>query len=361
VRTAARTADANPTRAHLPRDRPAGSTVSADQASRAPVIVLAPAYSGASTLRSVLAGHPDLACTSGTGVLPLCEQAMATWRHADGRPTGTPSSLASTATRVLVSSVITSILARARKPRWCEVAAANPQAAETFLRLYPGTRFLCLHRACPGVIRAALDASPWGITDPAFAPFTIKYPASTVASLTAYWVTATGPLLAFEREYPQSCLRVRVEDLARGRQAEERITSFLGLADTVGPPILGEPQSAPPDPELAAGLPVNLIPPALLAQANDLLQQLGYPPMAASQELRPAIKEPAQSAFRIPCLRGDRHDPIVSRPPPVLQPCTHGLALNHAAVPVLTAGSSGRAGGAEHGSVRDDPDFGFAL
>jgi hypothetical protein len=256
------------------------------------VIVLAPAYSGASTLRSLLEAHPDLACSSATGLLPLCEQAMATWRNADSRPTSAPSALASTATRTLASSVIISILAREGKPRWCEVAAANPQAAGTFLRLYPGTRFLCLYRACPGVIRAALDASPWGITDSVLAPFTMMYPASTVASLTAYWVTATSPLLAFEREHPQSCLRVRYEDLAQGWQAGERITTFLGLADAAGrsaPGSRDEPQPASPSTELAAGLPVNLIPPALLAQANDLLQQLDYPPMAVRQELRPAI------------------------------------------------------------------------
>jgi hypothetical protein len=285
--TVARPGGTAPGGAHMARDR---HRASADPPSRAPVVVLAPAYSGASTLRSVLEGHPDLACTSGTGLLPLCGQAMATWRNADGRLAGPPSSLACTATRTLAASVITSILAREGKPRWCEVAAANPEAAGTFLRLYPGTRFLCLYRACPGVIRAALDASPWGITDPVFTPFTSRYPANTVASLTAYWITTTGPLLDFEREYPQSCLRVRFEDLARDQQVEHQITSFLGLAHPVGRPVLrshGEPQPGSPGMERSAGLPVNLIPPALLAQANDLLQQLDYPLMAASQELRP--------------------------------------------------------------------------
>ena len=116
----------------------------------------------------------------------------------------------------------------------------------------------------PGVIRAALDASPWGITDPVFAPFTITYPANTIASLTAYWVTATGPLLAFEREHPRSCLRVRFEDLAQGRQARERITSFLGLVGAAVRPIpgsLGEPQPRSPDTELTTDPPVDLIPP----------------------------------------------------------------------------------------------------
>ena len=282
----ARAADVTPIGSPLPRDRPAESAAPADHASRAPVIVLAPAYCGASTLRSLLEGHSDLACTSGTGLLPLCEQAMATWRNADRRPSSAPSSLASTSTRALATSLITSILAREGKRRWCEVAAVNPEAAETFLRLYPGTRFLCLYRACPGVIRAALDASPWGIADPVFAPFTSRYPVSTVASLTAYWVMHTGTLLAFEREHSQSCLRVRFEDLARDPQAGERITSFLGLTGTHGRAIPGghsELEPASPDTGPAPGPPDHLMPPALRAQANDLLRQLDYPVMAADQ------------------------------------------------------------------------------
>lgn len=252
----------------------------------APVIVLAPAYHGASTLRSLLEGHPDLAYTSGTGLLPLCEQAMATWRIADRHPSGPPSALASTTTRALATSLITSILAREGKRRWCEVAAANPEAAETFLHLYPGTRFLCLYRAYPGVIRAALDASPWGITDPVFAPFTGRYPASTVASLTAYWVMHTSALLAFEREHSRSCLRVRFEDLAGDPRAGERITSFLGLTGRHGRAAPGGhngPEPASPDTELAPVPPDHLMPPALRAQADDLLRHLDYPVMEAGQ------------------------------------------------------------------------------
>jgi hypothetical protein len=249
------------------------------------VIVLAPLYSGASTLRSLLEGHPDLACTTGTGVLPLCEQAMLAWGNADGRPGLPPSSLARTTTRALMASVITSILIREGKPRWCEVAAANPEAAGAFLQLYPGTRFLCLYRACPGFIRAALDASPWGLTDPVFAPFTRAYPAST-ASLTACWVTQASGLLAFEQAHPGECLRVRYEDLTGDQpEAAQRVTSFLGLTSSPGRSLHGGPSE--PEPEISrtgpvAGPPAGLIPPALCAQANNLLQQLDYPPMATA-------------------------------------------------------------------------------
>lgn len=283
--TMAHTAGPTPIGARPPRDRLAGAA--ADRPSSAPVIVLASPYFGADPIRAVLEGRPELACTAGTGLLPLSEQALATWRNADGRLTGTPSSLAVTSTRALATSVIVSILAREGKPRWCEVATAGPPAAEAFLRLYPQTQFLCLYRSCPGVIRAVLDASPWGITDPLFASLASRFPGNTVASLTAYWVTVTAPLLGFEREHPRSCLRVRFEDLGQDRQAEGRIASFLGLGEAVGRPVPGlhdEPGPASVGRELAADVPGDLVPPGLLEQANDLLGQLDYPPMGASQE-----------------------------------------------------------------------------
>jgi Sulfotransferase family len=281
VRTAARTAGASE-----PRDRPAQSADPADRPSTAPVIVLAPVYSGAGTLRSLLAGHPDLACTAGTGLLPLCEQAMLTWGNADGRPGRPPSSLARTTTRALVASVITSILIREGKPRWCEVAAVNPEAAEAFRQLYPGTKFLCLYRSCPGFIRAALDVSPWGLADPMFAPFTRVYPGSTAAGLTACWVAQASTLLAFEQAHPGDCLRVRYEDLTGDQSAAAaRVTSFLGLTSPGGWSVHGGPNEPPPaisDVGPPASLPDGLIPPALRTQADDLLQQLNYPPMTAA-------------------------------------------------------------------------------
>jgi hypothetical protein len=253
----------------------------AGPAASGPVIVLSSAYFGAGWLRLLLDGHPDLACTSGTGILPLCEQAMAAWRSADGQAARSPSPLAVTATRALASSIITAVLAREGKRRWCEIATANAGAAETFLRLYPQTKFVCLYRACPEVIRAILDASPWGIADAAFAPFTKAYPASTTAALTAYWLARTQTLLTFERAHPQACLRVRFEDLAANRhKTAGRMTSFLGITcldhqtmpaiDNQNPPEPGTPFPAPE-------FPADLIPPMMLAHANDLLQQLGYP------------------------------------------------------------------------------------
>jgi hypothetical protein len=231
----------------------------------APVIVLTSACSGADSLLSLLERHPELSCTSGTGILPLSALAAAT--------------------RALASSIITSVLAREGKRRWCEAATAPPRTAETFLQLYPQTSVLCLHRACPDVVHAILQVSPWGIAGPAFAPFISAHPASTVAALTSYWAGQTAELLAFERAHPEACLRVRYEDLAAAPDdTRGKIALFAGLGDT------GYPKAPPAEHATAAAaesghptprvpFPADQIPPALLTRANGLLQQLDYPPL----------------------------------------------------------------------------------
>ena len=264
------------------RGRPAPAAGSVDLAGPAPAVVLATRYSGAERLRALLDGHPGVACTSGTGILPLCEQAAAVWRSADGRPEGgPPSRLAVASTRVLIDAIITSVLTRAGKRRWCEFCYAMPEAAAAFAQLYPSTRFVCLYRSCREVIRAALDAGPWGLADPALVPFTRAHPASTAAALAAYWIAHTRSLLAFEAAHPHAVLRVRSEDLAAGgQQAARAVMSFLGAPGCDGDLALtrdshGQPDSAVPP--ARTDLPADLIPPAVLAQANALLRQLDYP------------------------------------------------------------------------------------
>jgi Sulfotransferase family len=260
-----------------------GRALPGDPFGGAPVIVLACAHSGADRLRSLLETHPDLACTSGTGLLRLCEQAVAAWRKADGRAAGPPSGPAVTATRALAASFITCVLRPEGKRRWCEVAVPDAEAAETFLRLYPGARIICLHRACAGVVLAALNAGSRRLAHAVAEPFTEACPGSSVAALTSDWVARTGSLLAFERAHPKSCLRVRFEDLtAAPRQTAERITSFLGIVGFECPPAPAEETPLRSDsigPE--TGVPVDLIPPASLARADDLLRQVGYPPLTA--------------------------------------------------------------------------------
>jgi Sulfotransferase family len=251
-----------------------------------PVIVLTYAGSGSDTLQSLLSAIPGLACTSGTGVLPLVEQAAAAWRQVEGRASQQLSPLAAASIRAMVSSLTTVVLAREGKRRWCELARAQPSAADTFVRLFPGTRVLCLHRACPDVVYETLHASDWGLAGPAFAPFTSAHPASTVAALAAFWATHTEQLIAFEDSHPAVCRRVRYEDLvAEPDQAADSIQAFLsGGPEPAAPGApAGRQGSAPAGspPAAAAPLPADQIPPLLLTWVDKLMADLGYPQLRA--------------------------------------------------------------------------------
>lgn len=251
---------------------------------RAPVIVLAYPDSGAQRLLSMLSASGELACTLGTGVLPLCDQAAQVWRRVEtgNGQVGTMSALAAKTIRASIAPLVMHILAGSGAQRWCEVAVPAQTAAETFLRLFPGTRFVCLHREVSQVIRAAIAHSPWGLAGPVYRPFVAAQPGSMVAAMAAYWIAHTEALLAFERDHPKACLRVRFEDLPDTPGEPPAVLSFfLGLAATVyHHPLEGYGDSDPvsdEDTSSSAPLPLDQIPPPLLAQVNALLGQLGYP------------------------------------------------------------------------------------
>jgi protein-tyrosine sulfotransferase len=253
----------------------------------APVIVLTYPYGGAARLRALLRWHPDLAWTSGTGILPLCEHAATAWHAVDGRigQVGTPlPPLAIASIRTLATTLITSLLAQQGKRRWCEIAAAPPTAAETFLQLFPGARIVCLHRTCSEVGYAALHASSgWGVSGSVFAPFTAAYPASTAAALAAYWAANTARLLAFEQAHPEQCYRLRYEDLAAGPPAD--LLDFLNLeipelnAQTWAD---GEATAAPSAGTPMPEMPTDEFPRPLLAEVHEMTNRLGYPAVSGS-------------------------------------------------------------------------------
>jgi hypothetical protein len=252
-----------------------------------PVIVLAYAYSGAAPIQRLLSGSAVLACTSGTGLLPLCDQAAAAWRRVDNRA-GPLSSLAASSIRALAGGMISVLLAEAGKPRWCEISSSPPATAETFLQLYPGTRFVCLHRSCPDVIRAGIEANPWGLTGTGFAPFAVAYPGSSAAAIAAYWADRTEPLLRFQQAHPAACRTVRYDDLAGYPERQARdIAAFLDLdaaPSPTGPDVTLTREEAPPaaaDGGALAGaeLPAGHLPPPLLDRVNDLQARLGFPPI----------------------------------------------------------------------------------
>lgn len=243
-----------------------------------PVVVLTYAHSGAELLGELLSASPSLACTSGTGVLPLCHAALATWRAVEGRDAG-PSALAVRSVRALAAMMVTVIQVGSGASRWCETAVAAPEVAETFLQVFPSAAFVCLHRGLPGVIAEGLRAYPWGLGGSPFWPFAGPHPGNSVATIAAYWTACTEPLLDFEDRHPERSVRVRYEDLAGGTdQVAGAVYEFLGLdACVLSAPRA--PRAAPAgkraDPEPAAQL--SRLAGGLRAKIGELHGRLAYP------------------------------------------------------------------------------------
>ncbi len=265
-------------------NRPATAAQSAQAAA---VIVMAYTGSGADRLWSAMSACPGLACTGGTGILPLCHTAVTTWQTVDGHDGQGISQLGAASARALSTGLVTAILARDGGRRWCEFSTAPPAAAQTFARLYPQTRFLIVHRRADTTVRTILGASRWGLAGPEFAPFVAAHPTSSLAALASYWITRTTQQLDFEQAHHQSCLRVRIEDLtANSAQTLQAISDFLSLDEAGTSPWLIQEKhgSWPADPDSpATGIPLNLIPAPLLPQLNDLHQALGYLPITDAE------------------------------------------------------------------------------
>jgi hypothetical protein len=247
-----------------------------------PIILLSYGYSGGPRVQEALAADTSLACTSGTGVIPLCEGAAETWRRVEGHSGQAMSALAVSTIRGLITAQVTTILAGAGKARWCELATASPAVAGPFLQVFPHTAFVCVHRNCLDVIRAGVQASPWGLQGQGLASYLLPYPGNSVAALAAYWATCTEELLTFEAANSGITSRVRYEDVAADPDgALAGVRAGLGLGDgraarTVVEQFGAPDQPAQPPPEV----PVTLIPRPLCQRISRLHSELGYPPLA---------------------------------------------------------------------------------
>jgi len=250
-----------------------------------PVILLSYAHSGARRVQELLAEGTGLACTAGTGIIPLCAAAAETWQRVEGHDGQTMSRLAAASVRGLITAQVTAILAGTGRTRWCELATGDPGAAQPFLRVFPHAAVVCVHRGCLDTIRAGLAASPWGLQGPRLGSYLLSHHGNSVAALAAYWANATEELLAFEDANPQTTRRVRYDD-ATGDPGEAvaALRAWLRLDSGPGATFPGQLQPAEPDRMAFASsepeVPVEMIPPPLRQRVSHLHDRLGYPPLA---------------------------------------------------------------------------------
>lgn len=248
-----------------------------------PIIVLSYAYSGADRVQDALAAGTGLACTAGTGIIPQCAAVAETWLRLEAQDGRAMSRLAAVNIRHLVAAQVTAILAGTGKGRWCELSTAAPGSAEPFRQVFPGARFVCVHRSCPDVVRAGVQANPWGLQGQGLLPYLLSYPGNNVAALAAYWATSAEQLLAFEEASRDVAHRVRYEDVTVGSgKALATIRAALRLESSpeddarTSPRNQAGPEATPPGPE--AKVPAEMIPEPLRHRIARLHAQLGYPP-----------------------------------------------------------------------------------
>jgi hypothetical protein len=269
-----------------PSERPVPQAGQLSQApASSPIVVLTYSFSGWRRLQVALERVPELTCTVGTGILGMCDMAARAWANVEESDGEHMSSLAARSIRAMAISMMTVVVTGSSGARrWCEIATAEPAAAETFLRIIPGTQFLCLHRSCPDVVRAALSSSPWGIIGGQFIPYLQAHPANTTAAIMAWWADSAGQLLDFESRHPETAQRIRYEDLATDPAAtSQAISDFTGTTPASPVHQLAEdeqPGSGASGPDLAGldtRLPVTMLPPQLIQRINHLHERLNYP------------------------------------------------------------------------------------
>lgn len=247
------------------------------------MLVLTYGFAGGRRLQGLLSRDPDLACTARTGILAAVGQAADAWQYAEDRASDRLSALATASVRALANAMLTVLTTRIGRRRWCETASVDPIAATAFLQAFPDTKIICLHRTCPDVVYALLNASPWGLSGPGFAAYLASHPASNAAALCAWWADQAGPLLDLEAACPRACLRVRYEDLIADQDKSfAAICEFTGLSpqsgDAAPEPGADRPVVTGPEaPGCGKNFPVGQIPPLLTDRVNALLARLDYP------------------------------------------------------------------------------------
>src|SRR5215469_8130534 len=96
-----------------PRSRPVPEATGGGPASAAgPVIVLTYSFAGGRRLQAMLEREPSLACTTGMGILGMCDAAARAWRNTEDSDGERMSSLAVNSIRSMVSGMLTVLMAR---------------------------------------------------------------------------------------------------------------------------------------------------------------------------------------------------------------------------------------------------------
>lgn len=159
--------------------------------------------------------------------------------------------------------------------------------------LFPEVRMVLVFRHVMDTIASGIEASPWGFRAYGYAPYVQTSPGNSVAALASYWLDHVSRALAWEKEHPETCFRLRYEDLVlEPTSVVTDMQRFLGIPEDLAVLTNAFDRDPPRGPgdykvEHTGGVhsrsighgkrvPVGMLPPRLLAALNDQLEALGY-------------------------------------------------------------------------------------
>ncbi|HLW95802.1 MAG TPA: sulfotransferase [Solirubrobacteraceae bacterium] len=297
-------------------------------------VIVGAARSGTTLLRSLLDSHPDIGCPAEAGLPALLSHARRVWATvcASGDPSiidpqrapqvDTPAPViqlppyAEREIRRVALAVMKSYCQDGEKRIYCDKSLDNGQHLPMIFHVFPGARCIIIVRHVMDTIASGIEASPWGFDAYGYAPFVYASPENTVMALARYWEMQVSLALAWQESNPNTCFRLRYEDLVR--HPETTLTEVFRFVD-VAPDMsvlaraFGRfnPASGPGDYKLAftgeittasigrgKQVPVAMVPLPLRERLNELLAQLGYSPLTDAWNAEPHAHRSASTEVR---------------------------------------------------------------
>jgi protein-tyrosine sulfotransferase len=272
-----------------------------------PVFIVCTARSGSTLLRYLLDAHPDIACPPETKI-PFTAQMLMNV-HADltgntvtelkvkkhGPQGPAPESLA--LAREVIGGMITEYLASRGKSVWCDKSLETVLALDVIRRLFPGARFICLHRHAMDVVASLHESCTWGYGYFTVQPYIARHYNNVPLAFAEYWMDREARMAGLEDSSART-LAVHYERLVRDPETvvtdilrfldlpredklvRRMVESALGAADDSGAGDWKIPFTTAVDQrsvERGRAIPVELIGGAPRATMNKLLARMRYP------------------------------------------------------------------------------------
>jgi hypothetical protein len=274
-----------------------------------PIFIFSCARAGSTLMRYIVDTHPEICSPAEMQLGELCEKLYLTLWATLGQVCGAEDEeerqrVVNAEVRRIVFEIMGNYTRAKGKRMWCEKTPWNLNYLEPLHDIFPDAKCICLYRNAMDVAHSCLENIRLRFADELFQYYK-KYPGDKVSAVIDYWNDETTKLLAFEREYPDKCLRLKYESVVLEPQKTlDHLFNFLGVR--FEPELLNsifavQHDQGFGDPKIMYSRSINrasigtgsAISPSqiqdqLLQRMNSLLEELDYPTVGPDWDTRPS-------------------------------------------------------------------------